>query len=96
MNSTATIIKIGNSNGIIIPSRLLKLLEIREKDNVTITEVGGGIYLRKVEETEVKTPFSSLDRWYAEHGYQDESPVDSLAYVESLRKSRKNKEIKEW
>lgn len=96
MTANATIIRIGNSNGLIIPAKLLKSLALKEKDAVSLTETGGGIVLKKIVAEEPETPFSALDKWNHEHGYGEESVEEALSYIEAIRKSRVNKEISEW
>ena len=93
---TSTIIRIGNSKGVVIPARVLKSLTISEKDEVEIVECNGGIMIRKAQPVEKETPFSALDRWVAENGFNDSDPVtEALEYVESIRRTRTNKELKE-
>ena len=97
MTTTSTILKIGNSCGIIIPARILKSLSLGERDEITITETGGVITLRKCEQEAVETPFSRLDRWCEENGVlADESLEEILGYAEDVRSGRKNKEIPQW
>jgi len=95
MTTNVNVIKIGNSNGIIIPSRFLKALNLKEKDRLEISESGGVLNLRR-KEALGETPFSVLDRWNEEHNF----PLDSLdnvqEYIESLHASRANKEIVIW
>lgn len=91
-----TVIRIGNSNGLVIPSKLLKRLSISERDVLEIKECDGGIILRKAEAEPARTPFSPLDEWNEEHGCAEDTVEDVLHYVESLRKSRSNGEIKIW
>lgn len=94
---TSTVIRIGNSNGLIIPSRILKSLSLTEKDEVEIFECNGGIMIRKNGAGEKDTPFSSLDKWAADKGYEDCGSIDDvLKYVDSIRNDRINKEIAEW
>lgn len=94
---TSTIIRIGNSNGLIIPAKILKSLTISEKDKVEIVECNGGIMIKKAEPVEKETPFSALDRWASDNGFNDCDPIsDALEYVESIRETRNNKDIKEW
>lgn len=97
MTVNSSILKIGNSCGIIIPSKILKALSLSEKDSVLITEAGGRITIQKFEASEIETPFSALDRWCDERGYSSEEPIEeALGYVESLRSERKSKEIIQW
>lgn len=94
---TSTIIRIGNSKGVIIPARMLKSLTISEKDEVEIVECNGGIMIRKAQPVEKETPFSALDRWVSDNGFNDSDPVtEALEYVESIRQTRNNKDLKEW
>lgn len=95
MTTYVTVIKVGNSNGIIIPSGFMKALRLKEKDKLQITESDGVISLRRAD-CLGETPFSVLDRWNEDHCF----PVDSLdsvqEYVENLRSSRVNKDIVQW
>ena len=94
---TSTIIRIGNSKGVVIPARVLKSLTISEKDEVEIVECNGGIMIRKAQPVEKETPFSALDRWVSDNEFNDSDPVtEALEYVESIRKTRNNKDLKEW
>lgn len=93
---TTTVIKIGNSNGLVIPAKILKRLSISERDILEIKECEGGIVLKKAAAEPVRTPFSALDEWNEQHGYADESVEDALNYVESLRKERSNADVKIW
>lgn len=93
---TTTVIRIGNSNGLLIPAKILKRLSISERDILEIKECDGGIMLKKADMSPLRTPFSPLDDWKEENGYADESLSDALEYVENIRKSRANREIKLW
>lgn len=94
MTTNVNIIKVGNSNGIIIPSSFLKALCLKEKDRVEISESNGILSLRKVEELG-ETPFSFLDRWNDEHGYSD-TFEDVNETLKVIRSSREDKEIIVW
>ncbi len=97
MTANSSILRIGNSCGIIIPAKILKALSLSEKDSVRITEAGGRITIQKCESSEVETPFSALDHWCDERGYTSEDSIeDALKYVESLRAERNDKDIIQW
>lgn len=96
MTSNCNIIKIGNSNGIIIPAKMLKALSLNERDTVSISEYHGGILLKKISSQAAETAFSALDRWNEEHGYPEESIQDTLAYVDAIKSDRKDKDIPQW
>jgi len=94
---TATIVRIGNSRGIVIPSKLLKSLDLSEKDSVEIRECNGGLVLKKADCRATATPFTALDEWNSLHGFDNEFSPDEVAdYVKSIRGGRTNKEIVEW
>lgn len=94
---TATIVRIGNSRGIVIPSKLLKSLDLSEKDAVEIRECNGGLVLKKVDCRTAVTPFTALDEWNSQHGYDSDFSREEVAeYVKSIRGGRTNKEIVEW
>lgn len=94
---TATIVKIGNSNGIIIPAKILKSLQLAERDSLEIRESDGGLFLKKVGASNIVTPFSALDKWNETHGFTEGFSVEeSLDYVNSLRKRRNDKKLAEW
>lgn len=94
---TATIIRIGNSNGVVIPSKIMKSLDLSERDTLVMKECEGGVFLKKVPENTPETPFSALDKWNDINGYSEEQTVEEiLDYVDSIRGSRINKEISEW
>jgi len=97
MTVNSSILKIGNSCGIIIPAKILKALSLSEKDSVRISEAGGRITIQKFESSEAQTPFSVLDSWCDERGYTSEESIeDALEYVESIRSERKSKDIIQW
>jgi len=95
MTTNVNIIRVGNSNGIIIPAGFMKALCLKEKDRLEIKEADGVLSLRKVKDLG-ETPFSTLDRWNEEHNY----PLDSFdqvpEYIKKLRSGRRNKEITTW
>lgn len=94
---TSTIVRIGNSNGIIIPAKIMKSLRLNERDSVEIREHDGGLFLKKVGADNIVTPFSALDKWNETHGFtEDFSIEESLDYVNSLRESRNDKKLVEW
>lgn len=96
MTTSSSILKIGNSCGIIIPAKILRSLSLSEKDTVILSENGGCLTLKKQTAAE-KTPFSALDIWCQEHGYStDDTLAQSLEFVDSIRSERQNKEITEW
>ena len=97
-----TLIRIGNSRGIIIPSSILKKMGVKLGAKILLTpKEEGEIILRAVPEEEPFTspftgPFKALkdlvdeDAW----GGRDMDPVD---YVNQLRDSTgKEKRILEW
>lgn len=97
MTTNSTILRIGNSCGVIIPAKILKSLALSARDEVSICADGGKITLRKIAGADKATPFSSLDTWYAEHGYGSEESVDdALEYVEKIRTERIDKDIPQW
>ena len=96
MSMRTTVIRIGNSNGLVIPSKLLKRLSISERDVLEIKECDGVIILRKAEAEPARTPFSPLDEWNEEHGCSEGTVEDALQYVDSLRQLRANGDIKVW
>lgn len=65
--------------------------------NVEIVECNGVIMIRKAQPVEKETPFSALDRWVSDNGFNDSDTVtEALEYVESIRQTRNNKDLKEW
>ena len=95
MTMNVNIIRIGNSNGVILPARILRKLNLKEKDSLEVSEDGNTIRLCKAE-TNYETPFSALDRWNEEHGNRLDD-LDSVSkYLSEIRSSRKSKEIKTW
>lgn len=92
---TATIIKIGNSKGVIIPASLLKRMGWEEKDNINISVKDGVVVMEKedVFTGPFTGPFASLkapdDVW----GGPD---TDAAEVAKELRKYRRNKRIIEW
>ncbi len=97
MTTNTTLVKIGNSTGVIIPSKILKTLSLSAKDKVSIIEENGKIILYKPPKNEVQTPFSVLDTWYDENGYnQNGCADDALEYIATLRADRNNKNVPQW
>lgn len=96
-----TIIKIGNSRGIIIPASILKKFHVKEGSKVRLDEKDGAFTLSFVEEEEPYTgpytgPFKALkdlvdeDAW----GGKDMDPVE---YVRQLRDdSKAEKRVIDW
>ncbi len=96
MTTNSTILRIGNSCGVIIPAKILKSLALGARDEVRISDDGGKITLTKIPEGKEITPFSALDDWCEKNGYGDESVEDSLEYVEKIRSERLDKDIPQW
>lgn len=96
-----TIIKIGNSRGIIIPASILKKFHVKEGSKVKLDEKDGALTLSFIEEEEPYTgpytgPFKALkdlvdeDAW----GGKDMDPVE---YVRQLRDdSKAEKRVIDW
>ena len=93
METTANILKIGNSCGVIIPSQIMKSLSLSVKDTLKLSEVNGKIILQKMSDTAAESPFDALDRWCGERGYCDE---DAQTCISNIRAARKNKDIPQW
>lgn len=97
MTTNATILRIGNSSGIIIPSAIMKSLSLSVRDKISICEENGKITLRKLPENKAETPFFALDAWCDENGYGEEDSLDeALEYVSGIRADRNNKDIPQW
>ena len=97
MTMNTTILRIGNSSGIIIPSAIMKSLSLSVRDKISICEENGKITLRKLLDNKAETPFSALDVWCDENGYGGEDSLgEALEYVEGIRADRNNKEIPQW
>lgn len=58
MAKFGSIIKIGNSKGLIIPSSILKELSLEEKDEVMLNIENGLLCVKKIEE--YKGPFTGI------------------------------------
>ena len=92
---TATIIRIGNSKGVIIPASLLKKAALSERDNVKFTFKDNAIVMEKEDifTGPFTGPFAALkapdDVW----GGPD---TDAAEVAAELRKYRRNKKIIEW
>lgn len=92
---TTSIIRIGNSRGIIIPASLLRRLALSEKDNVRLSIKNNTIMIDK-EDTftgPFTGPFACLkgpeDLWGGKES-------DAREYAAELRKGRTNKELVGW
>ncbi len=77
---TTSIIKIGNSSGVIIPSRILKRMDLKMKDTVRISYEAGRVVISRERD-----PFEAISKggWY-------DDPRDSHAISDDLHKSRIN------
>lgn len=95
MVTSANIIRIGNSRGIILPSKMLKALKIENDEKLVIENRGREIVISRELEM-AQSPFYQLDEWCRENGYADYSLNDIETYAENLRSLRVNKEIKTW
>jgi len=94
---TATVVRIGNSNGIVIPAKLLKSLALSERDCVEMKECNGGLFLKKISNGDTRTPFTVLDEWNASNGFSEEFSLEStLEYIDSIQSERKNKSVPGW
>jgi antitoxin component of MazEF toxin-antitoxin module len=96
METTANILKIGNSCGVIIPSQVMKSLSLSVKDSLKLSEVDGKIILEKFDGSVKCSPFDSLDIWCREKGYGEETVGEALDYISSIRQERNNKDIPQW
>lgn len=97
MAMKTTILKIGNSSGVIIPAAIMKSLSLSVRDKISIAEENGKITLRKITDREEVTPFSAFDALCTEKGYSDDESVEaSLDYAATIRSDRKNKDIPQW
>ncbi len=74
----ATIIRIGNSEGVRIPAKMLKACSLKHGDSVNITACGNRIII------EVNNPFAELN------DIHPEDTRDALEIAASLRGSRAN------
>ena len=74
----ATIIRIGNTEGVRIPAKMLKACSLKHGDSVNITACGNRIII------EVNNPFAELD------GIRPEDTRDAMEIAASLRESRVN------
>ena len=78
MNTTVNIIRIGNSLGVILPSKILKRLELREKDTLSVSLTGEAITLTSPDKsTSLNNPFSAISKggWYG----MDETEASELS-----------------
>ena len=96
MTTNSTILRIGNSCGVIIPARIMKSLSLSERDVLSVTESDGKIILQKAADAEKVTPFSALDQWYRDNGFAGMDTNDALDYVAKIRAERNNKDIPQW
>lgn len=97
MTANTTILKIGNSSGVIIPAAIMKSLSLSVRDKISVAEENGKIILRKIADSEAVTPFTAFDALCAEKGYVDDVSVEaSLDYAAKIRSDRNNKDIPQW
>ena len=89
---TATIIKIGNSKGVIIPASLLKKLSLGTGDEILLNIDGDKLVIRKnLEYTGPFTgPFAALKDCQVDWG------MSGVEYEDMLRSGRFGREIEEW
>lgn len=97
-----TVIRIGNSRGIILPAALLKKFGAREGSKVHLEEGDNGKLLlgfQTAEEAFTRPftgPFAPLAEWRDEEAWGGKE-TEALAYAEMLHESRVNtREIPEW
>ena len=74
MNNTdmrGKIIKIGNSLGVIIPSKMLDKMALKEKDIISMELHGSRLVIGSVQE--IEDPFSAIScgGWFSDHGEAD-------------------------
>ena len=79
MTATVNIIKIGNSNGIILPAKILRALGVSAKDKLEISCVAG----RAVLTSATNDPFAEISKggWY-------EDPRETNEIEKEIRASR--------
>ena len=96
-----SLIRIGNSRGIVIPSRILKKYGGKEIDTVYLEDSEEGLSLRFSKPEEPYTlpftgPFSALAPYRDEEAWGG-AEVDALDVARALYESRVNtREIPEW
>ena len=95
VSMTTTIIRIGNSKGIIIPSSILKKMALSEKDNVKITLNNNVVSIEKDDSYRgpYTGPFAALKGGESLWGGPD---VDARDVAAELRSKRVNREIPQW
>ncbi len=97
MGTDTTIMKIGNSSGVIIPAAIMKSVSLSVRDKVSIAEENGKIVLSKISDSGSVTPFTRFDRLCDEKGYGDDRSAEAaLDYVAKIKSDRKNKDIPQW
>ena len=96
METTANILRIGNSCGIIIPSQIMKTLSLSVKDTLKVREVNGKIILEKLSGAKTESPFDIFDKMCREKCFDEETAKDALDYVSDIRAARKSKNIPQW
>ncbi len=97
MGIDATILKIGNSSGVIIPAAIMKSLSLSVRDKVSIAEENGKIVLSKISDSGSVTPFTRFDCLCDEKGYGDDMSAEAaLDYVAKIKSDRMNKDIPQW
>ena len=97
-----SIIKIGNSRGIIIPSSILKKFHVKEGAKVKLEEKDGALTMSFIEEEEPYTgpftgPFKALKDLVDEDGWGGRD-MDPAEYVRQMRDStgKEGRIIPEW
>ena len=94
-----TIIRIGNSKGILIPASLIKKLGIKDKDQVTIVEKDGCLELSFSRQEEPFTgPFTGPFAELAQYRNEDDPWGDPVEYVRQLRDETgyEKRQIPQW
>ena len=81
MTANVNIIKIGNSLGIILPSKVLRKLGAKERDKLELNAMDGRVVL--TSNVSSKNPFSAISKG----GFYD-SDIDPHAFSEMLRETR--------
>lgn len=98
-----TIIRIGNSRGIVIPAAILKKLKVKEGAKVRLEEKENGAFLLSIlpEEEPYTGPFTGPFKALADLVDEDNfggRDVDPVEYVRQLRDStgKEKRNLPEW
>lgn len=93
------IVRIGNSNGIILPKAIMSRYSLKRDDVLIVDDTQPVLTFRKEEDIKYEGPNTGFFKALSYHSGDDGTwggVMDSKTYLESLRKGEPEKDITEW